>query len=185
MSLFQKWLLWGSSVATAVTGVVYAWMKYLMEPSEPWAVINHPWQPWLLKAHILVAPVLVFAFGLIAVDHVWKHYRCRVPMGRRSGIMTALFFVPMVASGYLIQAVTHAGWLKAMVVAHLVTSAVYVVGLVLHQKVFRRRPRSRKPTGREEPREEGVEEARAAPLRRVSKSLRGRDVSKQKSGSRN
>ena len=144
MTRFQKWLVWTSSILVVVTGVVYGWMKYLLEPSDPWAVVNHPWQPFFLKAHILTAPILVFAFGLIAVEHVWKHFRCRVPMGRRSGIAAALAFVPMVVTGYLIQAVTHQGWLEALVWAHLLTGLLYAVGLVAHQKVFRGRSRERR-----------------------------------------
>lgn len=132
MTPFQKWLLLGSSAATALTGVVYAWMKYLMTSPEAWSVINHPLEPWMLKAHILVAPVMVFAVGLIATDHVWKHYRTRVRARRRSGLTIMLLLVPMVATGYLIQTITSAGWLQALVIAHLVTGGVYVAGLALH-----------------------------------------------------
>ena len=139
MSPFQKWLLLGSSAATGLTGVVYAWMKYLLEPTEPWAVINHPWEPWMLKAHILVAPVLVFAVGLIATDHIWKHYRLRVRARRRSGLALLWVAVPMVLTGYLIQAVTAAGWLTALVWAHLITGAIYLVALGVHWAVRGRR----------------------------------------------
>ena len=132
MNRFEKWLLWGSSAATAVTGVVYAWMQYMMEPVNEWAAINHPWQPWVLKAHIVVAPFLVFAVGVIATGHIWKHYR--------SG-------APMVVSGYLIQAVTHVGWLRALVWAHLITGGLYSVALVWHHLVFRRRRRIRERLG--------------------------------------
>ena len=161
MSAFQKWLLWTSSALTTVTGLVYAWMKYLLEPVDPWAVINHPLEPWVLKAHILVGPVLVFAFGLIAVDHVWKHFRCRVPLGRKSGMSAGLSFAPMVVTGYLIQAVTHTGWLTALVVAHLATGLLYVLGLVVHQKIFRRRGNGRRLTVGEG--SAGRPAARAAP----------------------
>lgn len=41
--------------------MVYWWMKNRMEPLDAWAAINHPLQPWMLKAHILVAPLMVFA----------------------------------------------------------------------------------------------------------------------------
>jgi hypothetical protein len=139
MTPFQKWLLWGSSIATAVTGVVYWWMKELMEPMSEWAVINHPLQPWVLKAHIIVAPVMVLAVGTIALDHVWKHYRSKVNRARRSGTMTMWVVGPMVFSGYLIQAVTHAGWLTAMVWVHLVTGVLYCVGLAAHKLALRRR----------------------------------------------
>lgn len=139
MNAFQKWLLLGSSGATALTGIVYGWMKYLLEPSEPWAVINHPLEPWVLKAHILVAPLMVFAVGLITVQHIWKHYRARVRTRRRTGLSAMWVLVPMVASGYLIQAVTHAGWLTALVLAHLVTGGAYVIALAAHWAIGYRR----------------------------------------------
>lgn len=139
MSPFQRWLVWGSSVATGVTGVAYWWMKNRMEPVDPWAVINHPLQPWMLKAHILVAPVMVFAVGLIAGEHIWRHWRQGVKAGRRSGGAAMWVFVPMVLSGYLIQAVTHTGWLEALVWTHLVTGVVYLLGLVAHHRFFRKR----------------------------------------------
>jgi hypothetical protein len=45
-------------------------MQHLMEPVNEWAVINHPLQPLVLKLHILVAPVMVFAVGMVAVNHM-------------------------------------------------------------------------------------------------------------------
>lgn len=139
MNPFQKWLLIGSSAGTGLTGIVYAWMKYLLDPAEPWAVINHPWEPWVLKAHILVAPVMVFAVGLIATEHIWKHFRARVRARRISGLTLMAVLVPMVASGYLIQAVTGAPWLTVLVWVHLITGGVYLVGLGIHWAVRGRR----------------------------------------------
>ena len=138
MSPFQKWFLWGTSLATAFTGVVYWWMQHMMEPVSEWAAINHPLQPWMLKAHIVVAPLMVLAVGMIALDHVWKHYRRRVRRARRSGLGTMWVLAPMILSGYLIQAVTHAGWLTALVWVHVVTGVVYTVGLVIHRWAVRR-----------------------------------------------
>lgn len=137
MSPFQSRLLWWSSVVTGVTGVAYWWMKNHLEPVDPWAAINHPLQPWVLKAHILAAPVMVFAVGLIAGDHIWRHWRQGVRAGRRSGLLAMWVFVPMVVSGYLIQAVTHVGLLEALVWVHLVTGSAYLVGLVAHHRIFR------------------------------------------------
>lgn len=148
MNRFQRWLVWASSVLTALTGLVYWWMKNRMEPVDPWAAINHPLQPWVLKAHILVAPVMVFAVGLIAAEHVWKHYRLGVKAGRRSGLMAMWVFIPMVATGYLIQAVTHVALLEALVWVHLGTGLVYSLGLAAHHKACRqalaRRARERR-----------------------------------------
>lgn len=141
MNAFEKWSIWVTSLLTAVTGIGYAWTKYLVEPANAWDAVNHPLQPWLLKAHILVAPLLVFAVGLVTMRHIWLHYRLGVRKGRRSGITAALALAPMVVTGYLIQAVTHAGWLRALVVAHLVTGGLYLAGLGLHQVFVNRKAR--------------------------------------------
>lgn len=140
MNAFQRRLIWSSSLLTGITGLVYWWMEQALEPSQPWAVINHPLQPWVLKAHILVAPVMVFAVGLVAVDHIWRHFRQKVKPGRRSGLLAMAVFAPLVVSGYLIQAVTHQGWLTAIVWAHVVTGLLYLAALVGHHRLFRRRP---------------------------------------------
>ena len=139
MKSLQKWLLMCSSLVTGVTGLVYFWMKRFLVPTDPFAVVGHPLEPWLLKAHILAAPVLVFALGLISVDHIWRNYRCLVPAGRRSGIAATWVIAPMLATGYLIQVVTAVGWLSALGWAHLGAGVWYLVTLVVHQQVFRRR----------------------------------------------
>lgn len=137
MNAFQRRLVWSSSLLTGATGIVYWWMKHMLQPVDPWAAINHPLQPWVLKAHILVAPVMVFAVGLITAEHIWKHWRQGVRAGRRSGLAAMWVFLPMVASGYLIQAVTHVGWLRAMVWLHLAAGGIYLVGLAAHHRVVR------------------------------------------------
>ena len=139
MKPFEKWLLLASAAGTALTGGVYAWMRYLLEPVDPWAVIHHPLEPWVLKAHILISPTLVFAVGMVATGHVWKHLRGRVRPGRRTGVLTSALFVPMVVSGYLIQSLTSVSWLRWMVVAHVLTGALFAAGLALHFADFLRR----------------------------------------------
>lgn len=142
MKPFPRWLLWGSSLLTGLTGLVYMYMKYLLEPLDEWAVINHPLQPLVLKAHIVVAPIMVFAVGLIAADHIWRHFRQGARAGRRSGLLAMGVFVPMVLTGYLIQAVTHAGWLQALAWTHVGMGVLYLLGLGLHHRVFRGRRRT-------------------------------------------
>ncbi len=136
MKPLPKWLLMTSSLATGVTGIVYFALDIFYVPTDPFA-ISHPLEPWLLKAHILVAPALVFAIGLIAVDHIWKHYRCLVPAGRRSGLLATIAFVPMVLSGYLIQAVTSVPWLDVLGWTHMGAGVIYLASLILHQRVFK------------------------------------------------
>ncbi len=133
MTRFERWAVWSTSVATFVTGVIYLWMKYLLVSDDPLAVANHPWQPAVLKAHILVAPLLVFSIGLVALRHVWRHFRSKTRDGRRSGLLTLVVLGPMIVSGYLIQTMTEEGWLKAMAVAHIGLGLMYGLALLAHQ----------------------------------------------------
>lgn len=148
MTRFEKGLLQASAILVAVTGFLYLGMKYGLQPAQPWDAVNHPLQPLILKVHILSAPFLVFAIGLIATRHIWRHYRENVAKGRRSGITTVLFTGPMVVTGYLIQAVTHVGWLQAIAMGHIAFSIVFTGGLLVHEIVVRRRSvRSASPLG--------------------------------------
>lgn len=140
MIRFEKWSVISTSAATAVTGIGYFALKYLAEPSEPWAVVNNPLQPWLLKAHILVAPLLVFAVGLITVRHIWQHLQRKIRLGRRSGLLGAIVFAPMVLSGYLIQSLTAEPWLQAVAWGHIGSSVLFSAGIAVHVMVAARRP---------------------------------------------
>jgi hypothetical protein len=130
---FERWAVWSTSVVTFVTGVIYLWMKYLMVSDDPLAVVNHPWQPAVLKLHILVAPLLVFSMGLIALRHVWRHLRSKMRDGRRSGLHTVVVLGPMIVSGYLIQTLTEEGWLRGMAIVHIGLGLAYGVVLLAHQ----------------------------------------------------
>lgn len=138
MTRFEKYLVWSSTAAVSATGGVYAWMKYLMTPTDEWAVINHPLQPLVLKLHILTAPFLVFAVGVILMRHIWPHFRAGIRLARRSGVTTALVTVPMILTGYAIQAVTHAGWLRGLGWAHLGLGVVFALGSIAHAVAGRR-----------------------------------------------
>lgn len=166
MSSWEKHLIWWSTAAVSVTGLVYAWMKYLLQPADEWAIVNHPLQPFVLKLHILVAPVLVFAIGLIASRHILAHLRSRTPFGRRSGTSAALIVVPMILSGYLIQAVTHNGVLTALGYLHLAAGSVYAAASLGHALAARRLRRAR-ASARGAP----DRSSPAEPLQRVSRAL--------------
>ncbi len=169
MKPFQRRLLLVSSLLTGLTGLVYWWMKYRMEPMNEWSAINHPLQPWALKAHILVAPVMVFALGLVASDHIWRHLRSAGVPRRRTGLTLTIVLIPMVFSGYLIQAVTHPGWLAALAWVHLVTGSVYLVGILLHPR------KGGSPAS--EPGATGVhQETRGNPVRRWRFQMRARGI---------
>ncbi|GBD31631.1 MAG: hypothetical protein KatS3mg081_1342 [Gemmatimonadales bacterium] len=139
MTKFERWSVWSTSGATIVSGAVYLWMKYFMTSADPYAVINHPLQPLVLKIHILVSPLLVFALGLIALKHVAEHLRRKVRAGRRSGLLLAGSAVPMVVSGYLIQVLTDQTWLKIAALTHIVTGTLFALGAAAHWAAVLRR----------------------------------------------
>ena len=148
MSFFERVMLWGASLLVGISGVIYAAMKYLMTGNDPYAVINHPLQPLVLKLHIVTARLLVFAVGAVFVRHIWEQWRAGRRRGRLSGLATLLTFAPMVFSGYLIQSVTHESWLSAMIATHLVTGAAFLLGFLVHRAVLAvRAVRNRGETG--------------------------------------
>ena len=139
MKPFPRLCIWIGSAVSGASGLVYWWMDHMMEPVSEWAVINHPLQPWVLKAHIVTAPLLVFAIGMIAMDHIWKQYRLGISAGRRSGVSAMWVFVPMVLSGYLIQSVTSPAWLSALAWLHLGSGLAFLLGLAIHHRVVPKR----------------------------------------------
>ena len=142
MTSFEKWALWLSTAVVGITGIVYGWMKYLMRTDDPYAVIHHPLQPLVLKAHVLAAPVLVFAVGAVYTRHVVRNWQAGRPRGRWSGASLVAVLVPMIVSGYLIQTLTSESWLFRIAMLHLAAGTVYLAAFAAHQVAGRLRPKS-------------------------------------------
>jgi hypothetical protein len=140
VSTFEKWLLWCSTAAVALTGIVFGWMKYFLVSNDPYAVIHHPLQPLVLKLHVLSAPILVFALGVVYTRHVVRQWRSGRARGRPSGIGIVATLLPMVLSGYLIQTVSSESWLFRVAMIHVAASLLYLAVLVVHQVAAWRRP---------------------------------------------
>lgn len=133
MSPFERFLLWGSTTLVGVSGFAFLWMKYFVVPADPYAIVNHPWQPFFLKLHILSAPLLVFAVGVVFLRHIWRQFRSGRPGGRRTGLTVVLVLVPMVLSGYLLQTVASREALRWIAWTHIAASAAYVLAIGGHQ----------------------------------------------------
>lgn len=135
MSRFEAWLGHLATILVGGTGLVYAWMRYLMAPIDPYAVVNHPLQPGVQHLHILTAPLLVFVAGQIWHRHAWAHWKRGVRQRRASGVSLGLTAIPMIVSGYLIQTTITDGWRTAWIVVHCATSGLWVAGYLVHQAV--------------------------------------------------
>lgn len=132
MSRAQLLWLHLSIALTALTGAVFAWMKYWMKSDDPFAVANHPMQPHMLSAHVIVAPAMTFVLGWTFANHIWPRFVIGDPRRRLTGLSAAILIVPMIASGYLLQISTSDSIRHAMAVAHWITSGVFVIGYVAH-----------------------------------------------------
>jgi hypothetical protein len=132
MSRAQLLSLHLSIALTALTGIVFAWMKYLMKSSDPFAVVNHPLQPHMLSAHVILAPAMTFVLGWTFANHIWPRIVLRDPRRRVSGLSSTILIVPMIASGYLLQISTSDAIRNAMAIAHGITSMFFVIGYVIH-----------------------------------------------------
>ena len=121
-----------SFAVVAVTGVVYGWMSYLLTADDPFAVVNHPWQPMMQKLHVLSAPMLVFAAGWLLGLHVLPRLRVRQREGRLSGLVLAWSLAPMVVSGYLLQVSVEERLGTLLVWLHVGTSLLWIAVLPVH-----------------------------------------------------
>jgi hypothetical protein len=129
----ETWLQHVSNLLVGGTGVVYGWMRYAVEPEDEFALVNHPWQPDAQHLHVLVAPLLVFAVGLIWSRHVWTRIRAGFRPRRPTGLVLAASLVPMIASGYLLQTAVEEAWRTAWIVVHVAASGLWIAGYLVHQ----------------------------------------------------
>lgn len=132
MNRFEWHFVQIANAAVCVTGVAYALMRYFMEPVDEWSVVNHPWQPHVQHLHVLVAPLLVFAMGLIWSRHVVQKIR-NGNNGRMTGLGLLVGFLPMAASGYLVQVAVDPMWRTIWIVVHVAGSVLWITAFTFHQ----------------------------------------------------
>ena len=105
MTRAEAWCVHLAALGVAGTGLVYGWMRYLCEPEDELALVNHPLEPDVQHLHVWLAPLLVFAIGLVWSEHVWKRVRTGFPVRRSTGLVLFALFWPMVLSGVAVQVV--------------------------------------------------------------------------------
>jgi hypothetical protein len=121
-----------AAALVVLTGAVYAWMQYVLVPDDPFAVVNHPWQPAILAMHVVFSPPFILLFGIIFNSHVMRKLQGNVRPNRKTGYVSLATFAAMVASGYLLQVVTGEALLKAMLIVHLSSGALFATSYTAH-----------------------------------------------------
>ena len=115
-----------------LSGVVYGVMKYFTTASDPDSRVGHPLQQPMLKVHVLAAPFLVFALGLVFSGHALARLKGGVEPGRTSGSGLLGLATPLILTGALIQVLTGdaarrwTGWF------HAALGVVYVLAYAAH-----------------------------------------------------
>ena len=131
MNRLEAWLLHVATVALTLSGLVYAFMHYLMKPTDPFSVVGNPWEPAVLKAHILVAPVLVLAIGLIAHTHILIKLGSGAQAGKWTGVSLIPLFLIMTFSGYALQTVTETR--RIIMILHFASGSLWFLVYLFHQ----------------------------------------------------
>ncbi|MGZ6988603.1 MAG: hypothetical protein ACXVH0_06565 [Thermoanaerobaculia bacterium] len=137
----KRWAVVLNHLAVALvglSGLAYGVMKYFMAGSDPDSRAGHAWQQPMLKVHVLTAPLLVFALGLVFSGHALQRLKGGEDPGRTSGAGLLAFAAPLVLTGPLIQVLTGdaarqwTGW------THAVLGVVYGLAYVAH--LLKKRP---------------------------------------------
>ena len=133
MSKLEAWIVHLANIAVGVTGLIYGWMLYLVEPENEFDLVNHPLQPELQSSHVLTAPLLVFAIGLIWTNHVWDKVTEGDREGRLTGWTLILMLLPMILSGYMLQVSADPDWRVIWQWTHGLTGSLWIVATIVHQ----------------------------------------------------
>ena len=145
MTTFQRQFVYISTIAALISGVLYIGLRTFAEPADPWAIVNHPLEPWALKAHILTAPIMLFAVGLITAQHIIRSLRSSLPTGRQSGLIMTVLFGPLALTGYLLQTVISPLMTSILSWSHLGLGLICAVALLIHWRVLQGRRLKRRP----------------------------------------
>lgn len=132
MSRLQLLWLHLAVALTAITGVVFAVMKYLLKSDDEFSVVNHPLQPHMLAAHVVIAPLLLFVLGWTFSNHMLPKLRFGDGTNRRTGLGAMVLIAPMTLSAYLLQVATNETLREGMAWAHWISSGVFLVAYLLH-----------------------------------------------------
>ena len=137
----KRWAVVLNHVACALvglSGIAFGVMKYFLPASDPDSRVSHPWQQPMLKLHLLSAPFLIFALGLVFSGHALARLKGGVDPGRVSGAGLLGLAAPLILTGALIQILTGdaarqwTGWI------HAALGAVYVFAYTAH--LLKKRP---------------------------------------------
>lgn len=132
MRPFDRLALHLGAVLAGLSGLVYGWLRYFGQVHGEFGPEPHALQALIQHAHVLAAPLLLFALGMAVRGHFTLKLRGGAPEGRRSGWLLALLIVPMVLAGYGVQVATDPAWRVVLAWIHGVASLLFLIAWMGH-----------------------------------------------------
>ena len=132
MRRFERWSLHLGALLTGLSGLVYGWMRYFGKVQGEFGIEPHPLQALVQHLHVLAAPLLLFALGMMVRGHLYTKLRTGAPEGRRTGMGLGFLILPMVASGYLVQVATSPAWRLTFAWVHGLASLLFLISYAGH-----------------------------------------------------
>lgn len=132
MTRREAWCVHLAALGVGGTGLVYGWMRYFLRPNDEFALVNHPLQPTLQHAHLLLAPLLLFAVGLVWSEHAWQRVRAGFPVRRPTGLVLFALFWPMVVSGVGVQLAEAEGTRALAIWSHALSGTLWCAAYLVH-----------------------------------------------------
>jgi len=126
-----------SNSAVIATGLWLYWSKNFAEKTDPYSNVGGPGEVLAHNTHILAAPFLVFAAGLLWKIHIWPRFQ-QLSLSKMgilkgmSGLFMLLTLVPMILSGALIQVTTGEAARKIWIGIHVFSSLIWVAASLFH-----------------------------------------------------
>ncbi len=132
MMWWERWAFNALHAVVSITGFVYLYMEYVLATDDPFAIINHPWQPAMLSIHIVAAPAFIAVFGILFRAHSLRKLRSDNPVNRRSGWTSIIGFSVMAMSGYCIQVATTPTLIAFFTWLHIAAGTLFALSYGVH-----------------------------------------------------
>ncbi len=140
MKTLERWALHLGALLTGFSGLGYGWLRYFKQVQGDFGPEPHPLQGVIQHAHVLAAPLLLFALGMTVRGHLFAKLRAGTREGRRTGLGAALLIAPMVLAGYLVQVATSPTWRTAFAWVHGISSILFLISYLGHGVIAWWRP---------------------------------------------
>ena len=132
MKRLERWSLRIGFGLGALTGLVYGVLRYFGSVKGEFGPEPNAWQPFWQHAHVLAAPVLLFALGVAVRGHVQGMLNRGVRRGRRTGLALLCLAAPLVLGGYAVQVVATVGLRNALGWTHAAAGALFTALYAVH-----------------------------------------------------